>query len=272
MVVGEVGAGVTAVSVPEEEVSLTGVVGTEATTVAGATAAGVTVKLPVVDAEVAEGTAAWVTLEPPPRPSQRPWHRDVVVVLVFPETWPLPSVVAAFVVGPVVMGPVVVVPVPVVVAPVVVVPVPVVVVPVVGGPVVVVPVVVASVVVVPVSVVVVPVVVVPVVVAPIVVASVVVVPVVVSTLSLAISVGKGGGVLFAEVVVVEVVVVVGAAAVAAAVVVAVVASTEDIGVTAATWAEDAAWWFGRIPRTTCSGERCASAIPASRASSLASRT
>src|SRR5580704_2646217 len=281
--VGVIGAGV--VAVPEltgrfvDEESLTGVAGTDVATLAGVTVAGVTLKLPVLDAELAAGTAACVALEVPPEPTQRPKHSEVVVVLVVPGCRPWPSIVlaplpvvdVALAGVPVVVVPVVVVPVPVVVVPVVVVVVPVVVVvvPVVVVAVVVVGVVVGVVGVVGVGVVVVPVVVVPVAVV-VVAVGVVVVPVVVVAVGVVV---VPLVVVAVGVVVVEVVVVAGVVVAAAAGVVAVVALTEDTGVSAATWAADlTAWCFGAIARTTCSGERCARAIPASLASSRASRT
>ena len=67
----------------EDEVSLTGVLVNEVATLAGTTVAGVTLKLlPDVDAELVDGTAACVALEPVLELSQRPWHRSVVVVFV----------------------------------------------------------------------------------------------------------------------------------------------------------------------------------------------
>src|SRR5580704_14805014 len=282
-VVGGVGAGVvlTGDRFVDEEVSLTGVVRRDVATLAGARVAGVTLKLRVRDAELAAGTAACVALEVPPEPTQRPKHSEVVVVMVVPGCRPWPSIVlaplpvvdVALAGVPVVVVPVVVVPVPVVVVPVVVVVVPVVVV--------VVPVVVVPVVVVAVGVVVVPVVVVAVVVV-VVAVGVVVVPLVVVAVGVVVVplVVVAVGVVVVPlvvvavgVVVVEVVVVAGVVVAAAAGVVAVVALTEDTGVSAATWAADlTAWCFGAIARTTCSGERCARAIPASLASSRASRT
>jgi hypothetical protein len=73
-VVGVVGAAVvlTGDRFVDEEVSLTGVVRTDVATLAGVTVAGVTLKLPVLDAELAAGTAACVALEVPPEPTQRP--------------------------------------------------------------------------------------------------------------------------------------------------------------------------------------------------------
>ena len=196
-------------SVPAEE-SFTDVVGTAASK-------GVVtepmLRLLEFDDDVLEGREAGTTPLLPVRPSQRPWHEDVVdpePVVAACRPWPMGKLPASGV--PVVVVPVVVVP--VVVVPVVVVPVVVVPVVVVVG-VVVVGVVVVPVVVVPV--VVVPVVVVPVVVVPVVVVPVVVVVGVVAALSLALSDPGSGEVVVS---VALVVVVAGAVVVVAGVVVA----------------------------------------------------
>lgn len=244
-------------------------------------------KLFVVDDEVVEGNVAGTAPELPVRPSQRPWHPVIVLVVAPLGSRPF-TVVLALVAVLVAVVPVVVVPVvpvvvvpAVVVVPVVVVPavvvVPVVVVPVVVVPVIAVPVVVVPVVVVPV--VVVPVVVVPVVVVPVVVVPVVVVPVVVVTVltgfdGATLSPAPSAADAFEDVEVVgvvDVVVVVvaaGAVEVVAAGVVAIGASVTAVDV-AAVWA---ACVLGRIASTSCSGERWSSASPASLASIRASRT
>lgn len=219
----------------------------------------------------ADGTEVGTTPLVPlwPRPEQRPWHSGVVEPLPLePGTWPAP--VAALVPVPVVM-PVVPVVVPVVPRPAALL----------GGLVGVVPVVVVVVVVVPVA----PVVVVPVVVVPVV--PVVVVPVVVAPLPVVVSVGllpvpvgrfavppsvpagvAGPGV--ASEVVLAGVVAAGAGSVVA-VVVTVAAGVVAVVAGVVVVAAGALWVCGVTASKSCWGLRCASAAPASRASTRASR-
>ena len=292
--VGVEAAGVVVVAVGLSvllEASFTALLVADVAGVAAGTDVSLKEKLFVVDDEVVEGNVAGTAPELPVRPSQRPWHPVIVLVVAplgsRPFTVVLALVAVLVAVVPVVVVPVVVVPVvvvpAVVVVPVVVVPavvvVPVVVsfrwcvVPVVAVPVVVVPVVVVPVVVVP-AVVVVPVVVVPVVVVPVVVVPVVVVTVLTGFDGATLSPAPSAADAFEDVEVVgvvDVVVVVvaaGAVEVVAAGVVAIGASVTAVDV-AAVWA---ACVLGRIASTSCSGERWSSASPASLASIRASRT
>jgi hypothetical protein len=227
------------------DASFTALLAADVAGVTAGTEVSVNEKLFEVDDDVVEGNVAGTAPELPVRPSQRPWHPVIVLVVAPLGSRPF-TVVLALVAVPVVVVPVVVVP--VVVVPVVVVPV-----------------------------VVVPVVVVPVVVVPVVVLPVVVVTVLTgldgATLSPAPS--AADGVEDVEVLGVVDVVAAGVVEVVAAGVVEVVAAEVVIGAwvtavdAAALWA---AFVLGRIASTSCSGERRSSASPARRASSRASRT
>jgi hypothetical protein len=242
------------------DASFTALLAADVAGVTAGTEVSVNEKLFEVDDDVVEGNVAGTAPELPVRPSQRPWHPVIVLVVAPLGSRPF-TVVLALVAVPVVVVPVVVVPVVVV---------PVVVVPVVVVPVVVVPVVV------------VPVVVLPVVVVPVVVVPVVVLPVVVVTVltgldgaTLSPAPSAADGVEDVEVLGVVDVVAAGVVEVVAAGVVEVVAAEVVIGAwvtavdAAALWA---AFVLGRIASTSCSGERRSSASPARRASSRASRT